>query len=477
MNSSHEKIGMRLNTIDDINFYEWYAAETSYQIIFVGGAFVTIQTYFDFLDHISSEMNVRIVAIPLLYQDHSSFKLLDFSFEKQKKIIERILNKVSSSSTKNIFMGVDIGASIGMYLNHDFIKYYLVNPFYDWNPSIQNKFLSKLSSIPFLYDFIREYLIKFISFNIFFRIPQKFVTILSYQHLPPSSADSEQLCTTCKPAFNGAIHKNMEHASAAAAVSTSNALIEGNHFNIIEFIALNTFFEIANFSNIDEKLKSTPKNVFIFLNENTITNIKSFYEMAKKSGIQSFFSVSDLQYQLALYLLKKTRKKERAADYRQTSTTSYNNRYPNSNNLRSAKNVAQNYPQPLPPRMQRQPPPAFYDQGNRSNVSALPAFMTAQPPPDPLQPLLDLFQNNPSSVLPQNTTNTNMGYINNGFHNANPMQNYLSGISSNMNYTNSFGAPKSANAPNSMMFGNAGKINPQHHLGSSNIQYNTGTLN
>jgi phenylalanine-4-hydroxylase len=66
MNSSHEKIGMRLNTIDDINFYEWYAAETSYQIIFVGGAFVTIQTYFDFLDHISLPRPL-IIQTPRLF--------------------------------------------------------------------------------------------------------------------------------------------------------------------------------------------------------------------------------------------------------------------------------------------------------------------------------------------------------------------------------------------------------------------------
>ncbi len=529
MNITKQKINMTSNLIDDIYYYEW-RVDSEYQIIFVGGAFVTIQTYFDYLDHISNEMNVSIVAIPLLYQDHSSFKMLDFSFEKQKKIIDKIINKVTIHDQKNIFMGIDIGASVGLYLNSDFSIYMLINPFSDWNPAIQNKLFHKISQIPFLYEFIKEYLIKFITFNIFFRIPQKFLTNLHYQHhynqnidtsvdnlnksgvkqMNSSEFDSNnQKCATCKPAFSNSLPQK-DWATNAAASSTVKisemqsqsivpvSIVNSIPYNIIEFSSLNTFFELSVFQNIEDKLKQISKKVYLFFNENTITNIKNFYDISKKSGISNFHSVSELQYFIAEIFKKKSKIKHKSFHETKNfdknfeklnqppSHSNHNNIYKQTNsNVNGVSNSLRNMSNHSQQQNPNQSNNNIQNNNNNTNVSALPPFMTAQPAANPLQPLLDLFQNNPSNIPPINSFQNYSGF-NNMFSQQysaamNPMHNYLNGIASSNSYANNI-APTKMNFPivgngtPNNHFSNFAVRNPQH-LQNSNFQYNTGMLN
>ena len=120
---------------------------------------------------------------------------------------------------------------------------------------------------------------------------------------------------------------------------------------------------------------------------------------------------------------------------------------------------------------------------NIKNLAALPPFMTAQPPSNPLQPLLDLFQNNPSSVPPAAQLYGGMFPSANSvqMHPSpmNPMQDYLNGITNTNIYANQFGSnslnvlPKINRMPQSPF--NLPKQNPQH-LQNSNIIYNTGNI-
>lgn len=543
MNINKQKINMTSNLIDDIYYYEW-RVDSEYQIIFVGGAFVTIQTYFDYLEHISNEINVSIVAIPLLYQDHSSFKMLDFSFEKQKKIIDKIINKVTIHDQKNIFMGIDIGASVGLYLSSEFSIYILINPFSDWNPAIQNKLFHKISQIPFLYEFIKEYLIKFITFNIFFRIPQKFLTSLHYQHhyneIVDTSAENinnvlnsksggkqmlsneynsnNQKCTTCKPVFSNSLPANDWASNAAAAAASSTvkisemqsqgivpvSIVNSIPYNIIEFSSLNTFFELSLFQNIEDKLKQYSKRIYLFFNENTITNIKNFYEISKKSGISNFHSVNELQYFIAELFIKKLKNKYKSYKVKNydknyqnmnqpQSHLNLNNVYEQSNNNNNSNSIIGNSHRNISSRSQQQNlntnTNSNINSKNNQNasVSALPPFMTAQPAANPLQPLLDLFQNNPSNIPPVTPfPNYGGGGFNNMFSQQNPaamnpMHNYLNGIASSNSYANNI-APTKMNFPiagngNTIShFSNFGVRNPQH-IQNSNFQYNTGMLN
>jgi hypothetical protein len=451
MNNIKKKINITSSQIDDIYYYEWKNV-SDITIIFVGGAFVTIQSYFDFLDHISNELSVKIIAIPLLYQDHSSFKMLDFTFEKQKKIIDKIVHKVTFSESKTIFVGVDIGASIGLYLNHDFNYYFLINPFSEWNPLIQNKLFHKISQIPLLYDFIKEYLIKFITFNIFFRIPPKFLTHLSFQHY---QTEPNGTCTTCKPVFGNEKPENVE-------MSAFTSMATPSHFNVIEFSSLNTFFELGVFYNIEEKLRIHQKKVFLFFNENTITNIKHFFEIAKKCNIHNLQSVSEFQGTLYELFQKKTSVKNSKSQQAQFDKSPYKN---DSHNQHTPYNGSQH---------------SSANNNSLKNISALPAFMTAQPPTNPLQPLLDLFQNNPSSVPPlsQGAAYPMFGQQQHP-SSMNPMQNYLNGITNTNIYANQIGAnplnvlPKMNQMPQNPF--NLPKQNPQH-LQNSNIIFNTGNI-
>lgn len=449
--NNKQKINMTSSLMDDIYFYEWNNKylHSDFVIIFVGGAFVTIQSYFDFLDHIANDISVKIVAIPLMHQDHSTFKMLDFSFEKQKKIIDKIITKVSNIHSKIIYIGIDIGASIGLYLNHDFYFYFLINPFSEWNPQIQNKLFQKISQIPLLFEFIKEYLIKFINFNIFFHVPQKFITNLLYQHNIQNSSDTASKCTTCKPPFG---------ADKGELPVPSNVLLPQNSFTLntfsIEFVSLNTFFELAVFQNIDEKIKHFHKKIYILFNENTITNIKHFYDIAKKNNVHHLLSVNDLQKLLHELFSKESKilvnpPQDNSTNNSFVRNNAVNHSFARNNSLNQNQN--QNIPQP-------------------KNVSALPPFMTTQPPSNPLQPLLDLFQNNPAQVgVPSNLP----GYYpnNSNPYNSNPMQNYLSGLANNNAYGNSIhhqmskmGSGYPFPKPNPQQFNNA------------NVSYNSGTL-
>lgn len=427
-NYMKQKISMVSNIIDDTYFYEW-KNNSNYYMVFIGGAFITIQSYFEFLEHIANELDINILVIPLLHQDHSTFKILDFSFEKQKKIVDKIISKHCPPNSKTIFCGIDVGASIGLYLKHEFIYYFLINPFCEWNHLIENKFFHKISQIPFLYDFIKDYLIKFITFNIFFHVPQKFITQLTYDNNNSYTSDGNVNCNTCKPGFTN----NSTIPNTKIKDNNVNHVIT-THFHAVEFVSLNTFFELSMFHNIEERLKYFHKKIFIFINENTISNIRHIYEISKKLNIQYIMSVNDFQQMLFNLFSKK------------------NN---NKNNQKNNKNNSNNY----------------------KNISALPPFLTSQPQINPLQPLLDLFQNSPSN-LPFNANfdiNT---------PNYNPMQNYLAGFSnfsSGSHLNNSI--KKQTNYVNnySSQFkyptNNLPKVNPQMiNRQNTNIQYNTGTL-
>lgn len=426
-----QKISMVSNIIDDTYFYEW-KNNSQYYMVFIGGAFITIQSYFEFIEHIANELEINILVIPLLHQDHSTFKILDFSFEKQKKIVDKIINKHCPQGSKTIFCGIDVGASIGLYLKHEFIYYFLINPFCEWNHLIENKFFHRISQIPFLYDFIKDYLIKFLTFNIFFHVPQKFITQLTFDNTSNENVN----CTTCKPGFpNNSNNINMnEKTNNTHQINNVNHVIR-TQFHAVEFVSLNTFFELSMFNNIEERLKYLNKKIFIFINENTITNIRQIFELSKKVNIQYITCVNDFQQTLFNLFNKKNKNK-------------------NKNNI---KNETNNY----------------------KNISALPPFLTSQPQTNPLQPLLDLFQNSPNN-LPFNANfdvNT---------PNYNPMQNYLAGFQNfatthNNNLSNNL--KKQTNYVNNYSShfkypsNHLPKFNPQTiNKQNTNIQYNTGTL-
>lgn len=497
MNSIKTKINITSSQIDDIYYYEW-KNNSDITIIFVGGAFVTIQSYFDFLDHISNDLNAKVIAIPLLYQDHSSFKMLDFSFEKQKKIIDKIVHKVTFADSKTIYIGIDIGASIGLYLNHEFTYYYLINPFSEWNPLIQNKLFHKISQIPLLYEFIKEYLIKFITFNIFFRIPPKFLTHLLFQHSP---LDANARCQSCKTDFDKDPNKPSE-------ILSYNNYSNPNPYNVIEFSSLNTFFEIGVFYDIEEKLRVHQKKINLFFNENTITNIKHFFEIAKKCNIHNLYSLSEFQSNLYELFQKKTDSKilkhtantestpARASRPNITPSTErfpkknenlHNNFYlnPNINNQNTQSNTYPNHTN-------------TNGVNNHKNISALPPFLFNQPPSNPLQPLLDLFQNNSSypqsndygmfqnpnqnpNHYPQHPNPHQLNHyprqLNShsmGPNNINPMQNYLNGISG----TNLYNSQMSVNPFNHMnpQQKNPFNIQKPNHMQNPNINYSTGNI-
>lgn len=469
MNSIKTKINITSSQIDDIYYYEW-KNNSDITIIFVGGAFVTIQSYFDFLDHISNELNAKVIAIPLLYQDHSSFKMLDFSFEKQKKIIDKIVHKVTFSDSKTIYIGIDIGASIGLYLNHEFTYYYLINPFSEWNPLIQNKLFHKISQIPLLYEFIKEYLIKFITFNIFFRIPPKFLTHLSFHH---SQLDGNTRCPSCKS--EDTTNKSLSYGN----------FLNTNPYNVIEFSSLNTFFEIGVFYDIEEKLRFHQKKINLFFNENTITNIKHFFEIAKKCNIHNLYSLSEFQSSLYELFHKKVNGVTSAtAATAATAATSAN------------EPVARGARATSTDRFPKKNENVYPNQNIPKNISALPPFMFNQPPSNPLQPLLDLFQNNSSypqsndygmfqnqnqytqhpNTNPMNQYNPTQQFNshNNGGMAPNHMQNYLNGISG----TNLYNNQASVNPYNHM---NAQQKNPfnihkPNHMQNPNINYSTGNI-
>lgn len=469
MNSIKTKINITSSQIDDIYYYEW-KNNSDITIIFVGGAFVTIQSYFDFLDHISNELNAKVIAIPLLYQDHSSFKMLDFSFEKQKKIIDKIVHKVTFSDSKTIYIGIDIGASIGLYLNHEFTYYYLINPFSEWNPLIQNKLFHKISQIPLLYEFIKEYLIKFITFNIFFRIPPKFLTHLSFHH---SQLDGNTRCPSCKN--EDTTNKSLSYGN----------FLNTNPYNVIEFSSLNTFFEIGVFYDIEEKLRFHQKKINLFFNENTITNIKHFFEIAKKCNIHNLYSLSEFQSSLYELFHKKVNGVTSAtAATAATAATSAN------------EPVARGARATSTDRFPKKNENVYPNQNIPKNISALPPFMFNQPPSNPLQPLLDLFQNNSSypqsndygmfqnqnqytqhpNTHPMNQYHPTQQFNshNNGGMAPNHMQNYLNGISG----TNLYNNQASVNPYNHM---NAQQKNPfnihkPNHMQNPNINYSTGNI-
>jgi hypothetical protein len=472
MNSIKTKINITSSQIDDIYYYEW-KNNSDITIIFVGGAFVTIQSYFDFLDHISNELNAKVIAIPLLYQDHSSFKMLDFSFEKQKKIIDKIVHKVTFSDSKTIYIGIDIGASIGLYLNHEFTYYYLINPFSEWNPLIQNKLFHKISQIPLLYEFIKEYLIKFITFNIFFRIPPKFLTHLSFHH---SQLDGNARCPSCKS--EDTTNKSLSYGN----------FLNTNPYNVIEFSSLNTFFEIGVFYDIEEKLRFHQKKINLFFNENTITNIKHFFEIAKKCNIHKLYSLSE--FQSSLYELFHKKVNEVTSSTAATAATAA------TSETSANEPVARGARATSTDRFPKKNENVYPNQNNPKNISALPPFMFNQPPSNPLQPLLDLFQNNSSypqsydygmfqnqnqytqhpNTHPMNQYNPAQQFNshNNGGMAPNHMQNYLNGISG----TNLYNNQASVNPYNHM---NAHQKNPfnihkPNHMKNPNINYSTGNI-
>ncbi len=130
------------------------------------------------------------------------------------------------------------------------------------------------------------------------------------------------------------------------------------------------------------------------------------------------------------------------------------------------------------------------------NISALPPFMFNQPPSNPLQPLLDLFQNNSSypqsndygmfqnqnqytqhpNTHPMNQYHPTQQFNshNNGGMAPNHMQNYLNGISG----TNLYNNQASVNPYNHM---NAQQKNPfnihkPNHMQNPNINYSTGNI-
>jgi hypothetical protein len=416
-----QKISMVSNIIDDTYFYEW-KNNSHYYMVFIGGAFITIQSYFEFIENLANELDINILVIPLLHQDHSTFKILDFSFEKQKKIVDKIISKHCPQGSNTIFCGIDVGASIGLYLKHEFVYYFLINPFCEWNHLIENKFFQKISQIPFLYDFIKDYLIKFLTFNIFFHVPQKFITQLTFD----STSNDNINCNNCKPGFPNTmsnIHLNEKTNNVGSIIRTQ--------FHAVEFVSLNTFFELSMFNNIEERLKMFHKKIFIFINENTISNIRQIFELSKKVNIQHITCVNDFQ-QILFNLFNKKNKKS----------------------TQTKKEMKNNY----------------------KNISALPPFLTTQPQTNPLQSLLDLFQNN------QNNLPFNLNFDTNN-PNYNPMQNYLANFQNFSSNNSNNISRKQTNYVNnySSQFkypsNNLPKFNPQMiNKQNSNIQYNTGTL-
>lgn len=169
------KINMNIKCINDTKYYEWENSSASQSIIFVGGAFIAIQSYFDLLESVSNHFDTNIIAIPLLYQDTYTYSSLDFHLDTQINIIHNILNSMHMKSN-TIFMGVDVGASIASHIQFKFQKYILINPFLKWNKNVPPyKFISSIENNPISY-FILRYLFKIIKPYHYFHIPDSLIT-------------------------------------------------------------------------------------------------------------------------------------------------------------------------------------------------------------------------------------------------------------------------------------------------------------